>query len=135
MSTFTKIPLSGAVPAAGSTGGRQLKVTGHTTGTSITVHSTPANTTTMDEIWLYAFNKHTAGLVLNLEWGFTSGATPGTDDLIKITVPAQSGLICVIPGLILMGQSTGPAAGTLKAWVNTDNDNLIQLSGYVNRIE
>jgi hypothetical protein len=58
------------------------------------------------------------------------GGTTTPDDDIKITIPSQSGLTLVIPGLILSG--TGSAANSVYAYAGTAN--VVTVSGYVNRI-
>ena len=119
MSTFTKLPLSG------STGGRPIKVSA-ISNSGTTIHATGTSSSTIDEIWLYANNTDTSDRKLTIEYGGES--TP--DDLIEITIPAEAGLVLVIPGLILSG--TGSAARTVKAFSVTAN--VINITGYVNRI-
>ena len=115
---FTKVKLSG------STVGRQIKVVATSTpGT--TVHATGTSTTTVDELWLYAVNSDTTDRKLTIEFG---GVT-SPDDLIEVTIPAESGLVCVVPGLILLG--TGSAT-TVAAFCASAN--VVMVSGYVNRI-
>lgn len=119
MATFTKVGLSG------STQGKAIKVV-QTASTGTTIHATGTSASIIDEIWLYAYNSHTSAVVLTVQYGGTT--TPDND--IKITVPATSGLFLVVPGLILTG--TGAAANTVYAYAATAN--VIQISGYVNRI-
>lgn len=119
MATFTKVPLSGA-----TTGVPILVAATASVGT--TIHATGTSATTFDEIWLYAYNSSTAPVVLTFQYGGTS--TPLND--IKVTLPAQSGLTLVVPGLILSG--TGAAALTVAAYAGTTN--VVTVSGYVNRI-
>jgi len=119
MSTFTKLPLSG------STGGRAIKVAA-ISNSGTTIHATGTSSSAIDEIWLYANNTDTTDRKLTIEYG--GEATP--DDLIEVTIPAESGLVLVIPGLILIG--TGSAARTVKAFAATAN--VINISGYINRI-
>ena len=48
------------------------------------------------------------------------------DDLIEVTIPAENGLVLVVPGLILQNELVVAAfAGSA---------NLIMISGFVNRI-
>lgn len=113
MATFTKVVLSG------STNGRGLLlVPTATPGT--TVHT--AHATSIDEIWLYAQNSHTANVALSIEYGGTTD--PG--DVIVYTVPADDGLHLITPGLVLTNSLVVSAfAGTAS---------VISLFGYVNRI-
>lgn len=119
MATFTKALLSG------STQGRAIKVAATATpGT--TVHATGTSSSIIDEIWLYAYNSDTTDRLLTIEFGNTSSP----DDHIRLSVPAQSGLVLVSPGLTLTG--TGSAANTVRAFAAVTN--VITIHGYVNRI-
>lgn len=119
MATYSKVALSGQAD------GSPIKVVA-TASTGTTIHTTGISATVFDEIWLYAYNSDTAARLLTIQYGGT--ATP--DDDIKITIPPQSGLTLVIPGLILTG--TGSAGNSVYAYAATAN--VITVSGYVNRI-
>jgi hypothetical protein len=119
MATFTKVNLSG------STGGRLIKVAATAT-TGTTIHATGTSSSILDEIWLYAVNSDTTARKLTIEFG----GTTAPDDLIELTVAAESGLVLVVPGLTLVG--TGSAARTVTAFAATAN--VISIGGYVNRI-
>ena len=58
MATFIKKKLSG------STDGKAVKVTGTSTGATVTVHTAVAGTTegTFDEVWIYANNTSTTAI-------------------------------------------------------------------------
>ena len=118
MSTFTKAKLSG------STDGKAIKVTGTGTGSTVTVHTAVAGTTAgvFDEIWVYANNTSSSAVKLTLEWG-TATATDGN---IELTIAAESGLVLVVPGLILQNSMV------VKAFAATAD--VILLTGYVNAI-
>ena len=113
MATFSKQLLSG------STNGRGIKVVPTSTA-GTTIHT--AHATALDEVWIYAYNGHSADVVLTVEFG---GATV-PDDNIVMTIPTKAGLFAVVPGLILTG------GVVVKAFAATAN--VIVLSGYVNRI-
>ena len=118
MATFTKIPLSG------STDGRGIHIDDSATAGK-TVHTGSATATTIDEIWLYATNYDTTNRKLTIEWG---GATAG-GDIIELSIAAESGLVLVVPGLLIKGNAT---ALVVKAFAGTAN--VILLHGYVNQI-
>ena len=118
MATFTKIPLSG------STDGRGIHIDDSATAGK-TVHTGSATATTIDEIWLYATNYDTADRKLTIEWG---GATAG-GDIIEFTVPAESGLYLIVPGLIIKGNATPLVVAAFAATTSA-----INIFGYVNRI-
>lgn len=115
MATVVKRKLSG------STDGKAIKVV-QTATAGDTIHTAVAGTTagTFDEIWLWAYNGHTAAVVLTLEFG---GATV-PDQNIVVTIPNKEGLVCIVPGLILQNEMV------VKAFAATAN--VITITGYVN---
>ena len=118
MATYSKTILSG------STDGRGILVAA--TGTAGTlIHTGSGTATTLDEIWLYAVNSDAADVKLTLEWG---GVTV-SNDLIEVTVTAESGLMLVAPGLLIKGNGT-PLV--VRAWASVGDDIIIH--GYVNQI-
>ena len=119
MATYTKIGLSGAAT------GVPIKVVA-TASTGTTVHATGTSSTIIDEVWLYAYNSSTGAVLLTVQYG----GTTSPDNDIKITIPSQSGLTLVVPGLMLTG--TGAAANTIYAYAGTAN--VVTVSGYVHRI-
>lgn len=119
MATYTKVPLSVQVD------GSPIKVVA-TASTGTTIHATGTSASIIDEVWLYAYNSSTAAVLLTIQYG----GTTSPDDDIKITIPSQSGLTLVVPGLILSG--TGSAANSIYAYAGTAN--VVTVSGYVNRI-
>jgi hypothetical protein len=108
---------------SGSTDGKPIKVV-QTATAGDTIHTAVAGTTagTYDEIWLYAYNGHTAAVVLTIEFG---GATV-PDQNIVVSVANKSGLLLVVPGLILQNGMV------VKAFAATAN--VITISGWVNSI-
>jgi hypothetical protein len=113
MSTFTKVKLSA------STDGRGVKVVA-TSSAGTTIHT--ADSTALDEVWLYAYNSDTTARLLTVQFGGTS--TP--DDDIKVTIPVQQGLTLVVPGIPLTNSDV------VKAYAATAN--VIIMFGFVNRI-
>ena len=118
MATYSKQALSG-----GAQGVPIAVVATASTGT--TIHATGTSSTTIDEIWLYATNTSTAAVVLTIQYGGTA-----TLNQIQQTIPANSGLTLIVPGLILTG--TGSAANTVYAYAGTAS--VVNISGYVNRV-
>ena len=118
MATFNKAKLSG------STDGLAIKVTGTSTAATVTVHTAVAGTTAgvFDEIWVYANNTSSSAVKLTLEWGTATAA----DGNIELTIAAESGLVLVVPGLILQNSMV------VKAFAATAD--VILLSGFVNAI-
>jgi hypothetical protein len=117
MSTAKKRLLSG------STDGKAIKVVATATA-GTTIHTAVAGTTagTYDEIWLWAYNGNTADVTLTLEFG---GATVPDQNII-INIPFKSGLIPLVPGLILQNSMV------IKAFAATAN--VITIIGFVNTI-
>ena len=120
-STFTKL----ALQPAGTTGDGLgiLVVATATAGTAI--HTASATTTTIDELWLYAYNNHSSSVVLTLEYG---GVT-SPKDVIKSTLASQAGLVLICAGLVIQGNAT---AKVVRAFAATASQ--VSLFGYVNRI-
>jgi len=118
MATFSKIPLSG------STNGRGIHIDDNATPGK-TIHTGSTNTSITDEIWLYAQNYDTTDRKLTIEWG---GATAG-GDIMEVTITAESGLVLVVPGLIIVGAATALVVAAFAATTSA-----INIFGYVNRI-
>lgn len=118
MATFSKIALSG------STDGKMIKVAATATA-GTTIHTGSTTATTFDEVWLYAVNSDSTARKLTIEWG----GTTSPDDLIEFTVPAESGLYLMVPGLVIKGNAT---ALVVRAFCATAN--VVNVAGYVNRI-
>jgi hypothetical protein len=110
---FTKVKLSG------STDGKQIKVA-QTATAGTTIHT--AHATALDEVWLWAVNSSTSAVKLTVEWGEATAP----DGNVEVTVPAESGYMLVIPGMILTNSLV------VKAFAATAN--VILINGYVNRI-
>ncbi len=118
MATFSKKILSG------STDGRPILVaTNSSPGT--TIHTGSSTATTFQEIWLYASNPGGVQRTVTIQWG----GTTSPNDYITFALPAQSGLVVVVPGLILKGNAT-PLV--VRAFADTASQ--VNISGYVNEI-
>ena len=113
MATFSKVKFSE------STDGLPVKVVQTATAGTL-IHT--AHATALDEVWLYAYNGHTADVVLTVEYG---GATVPDQNII-ITIPTKAGLTLIVPGLLLTNSKE------IRAFAATAN--VITLSGFVNRI-
>ena len=118
MATYSKIKLSG------STDGKLIKVAATATA-GTTTHTGSSTATTIDEIWLYAVNSDTTDRKLTIEFGGTSSP----DDLIEQTITAESGLLLVVAGLIIVGNATPLVVRAFAA-----SANVVMVGGYVNRI-
>ena len=114
--TYTKTLLSG------STNGKQIKVTGTASGSADTIHTAVSGTSSLDEIYLYAFNDDTVPILLTILFG----GTTEPDNAIRVSVPAQSGRIMVADGMLLQNGLV------VKAFAGTANK--VMVDGFVNRI-
>ena len=116
MATFTKRFLSG------STSGCGIVVTSVSggSGTAGTIHECSAGTSHKEEIWLWAYNGHSADIVLSIEFGTSSLPR-------KLTIPYQAGLVPVIPGL--------PMNDGMKVHAFAGSSGVIAIDGFVNDIE
>ena len=117
MATAVKRKLSG------STDGKAIKIA-QTATAGDAIHTAVAGTTagTFDEIWLWAYNGHTANVVLTIEFG--GNGVP--DQNIVMTLPFKAGLIPITPGLILQNSME------VKAFANVAN--VVTIIGFVNSI-
>lgn len=115
MATYSKQKLSG------STNGKAIKVT-QTATAGDTIHTAINNETDWDEIWLWAVNSTTTPKKLTLEWGEATAP----DGNIEQTIPAESGLVLIAPGLLLQNSLV------VKAFCETAN--VVTIHGFVNRI-
>lgn len=118
MATFNKVELSGRAD------GKMIKVVATATlGT--TIHTAINNNAALndyDEIWLWAVNSSASNVKLTIEFG---GVT-SPDDLIEVTIPAEAGLVLVVPGLILENAQVVTAFAA--------SANVVMIAGYVNRM-
>jgi hypothetical protein len=114
MATFSKRPLSSSTNGKGV-----LVVATGTLGTLI--HTSASGTASFDEIWLYAQNTSSASSKLTVEYGGTA-----TEDQIEITIPGESGLVLVVPGLFLNN--------SLAVRAFAGSANILSIHGYVNRV-
>lgn len=106
---------------SGSTNGKAIKIAATAT-TGDTIHTAVSGTSSWDQVWIYACNTSTSAVKLTIEWGTTTAA----DGNIEQTILPESGLVLVVPGLILDNSLVVTAfAGTT---------NVILLSGFVNHL-
>ena len=117
-STFTKRILES------STNGKAILVAATTTAGTL-IHTGDTVTSTFDEVWLYAVNSSASSVKLTIEWGEATAP----DGNIELTVTAESGLVLLVPGLLIKGNAT-PLV--VKAFAATAN--VILIHGYVNQI-
>jgi hypothetical protein len=115
MATYAKQLLSGSTNGKGI-----LVVATATAGT--TIHTAVSGTSDLDELWVYAVNSSDTDVKLTLEWGEATDP----DGNIEQTVPTESGLMLLVPGLLLQNSLV------LKAFAGTTN--VIVIHGYANRI-
>jgi hypothetical protein len=114
MATFNKIPLSG------STNGKGILIAATATlGT--TIHTAGSGTANFDEVWIYASNNSASSVKLTVEYGSAS-----VQDNIEITIPGESGLVLVVPGLFLNNSLVVTAFAAVT--------NVITIHGYINRV-
>lgn len=117
MAAFTKRKLSA------STDGKGISVAAVASpGTPLHVAVAGQVAGTFDEVWLWAYNSHTASIALTIEMGGTSG--PG--DVIVQTIPFASGLFLVVPGLIMQN------GGTCGAFASVAS--VVSIKGFVNNM-
>ncbi|MCY4073058.1 MAG: hypothetical protein OXG60_17325 [Chloroflexi bacterium] len=109
---------------SGSTDGRGIKVAaGSSPGTLVHTALSSIAANEWDEIFIKAVNTHTSDVKLTVEWG----GSDSPDDLIEVTIPAESGFTEVIPGHVLQNDALVRAFAARA--------NAIVLHGYVNRYQ
>lgn len=114
MATYTKIKLSG------STDGKGIKVAATSIASGTTIHT--AGASDLDLVTIYAYNSHSAAIVLTLGWG---GTTTVDNEIIQ-SIPAQTGLTLVAADL--------PLTNSLIVKASSSSADKIVLYGTVNRI-
>ena len=101
------------IPLSGSTDGRGIKIAATSTPGTL-LHTAVSGAGKLDRIYLHIYNSHTAGVAVTIQWG----GTTSPDDEVKETIPFRSGLILVMPGLILRnGLELRAFAGTTNVLV------------------
>ena len=115
MATYSKQLLSG------STNGKGIKVA-ETSTPGTTIHTAVSGTDDHDEIWLYAINSGSAAVKLTIEFGGTSDP----DDTIEQSIYGETGLVLLVPGLLLQSSLV------VKAFCETAD--IVIIHGFVNRI-
>ena len=113
------------IPFSASTQGQGVKVVA-TSSAGTLIHTTGTSATIVDRISIWAFNSHSADVLLTIEFG---GATAPDQNIVQ-TIPFKTGLNLVVDGLILLG--SGSAALTVKAFAATAN--VIVLTGHTLRV-
>ena len=107
-----------------SSDGRGIKVAATSTPGTL-IHTALANVAAneWDEVWLRVVNTSGSPVKLTVEWG----GTTAPDDLIEVTIPAESGFTEVIPGHVLQN------GAAVRAFAATAD--VLVLHGYVNRYD
>ena len=121
MATLSKL----ALQPAGTTGDGLGILVAATATAGTAIHTASSTATTVDEVWLYAYNNHSASILLTIEYG---GVT-APKDVIKQTLTSQNGLVLVVAGLLIQGNATPKV---IRAFAATASQ--ISIFGYVNRI-
>jgi len=115
MATYSKTKLSA------STNGKGVKVVA-TASAGTTIHTAVSGTSDWDEVWVYGMNTSGSSVDLTLEFG----GMVDPDNVIEVTIPSESGLQLIVPGLLLQNSLV------LSAFASSAN--VIVLYGFVNRV-
>lgn len=114
------------IPFSGSTQGKPIKIAATSTlGTAIHTTGIGLYTTAFDAFYMWAYNGHTADVLLTVEFG---GATVPDQNLIQ-TIPFKQGLWLLMDGAMLAGNAS--AGLTVTAFAGTAN--VVTIWGYVMR--
>lgn len=114
MATYSKALLSG------STNGKQINVVATGTATAAIIHTAVASTSSMDEVWLYAFSQSGATDV-TICWGGTNYP----DDYMTSNIPMKAGRALLVDGKLIQNGLVVRAFTTAGT---------VQIDGYVNQI-
>ncbi len=114
--TYSKLPLSASV------NGQQIKIGATTSGSATPIHTAINSTSSLDEIWLYAYNESTSSIVTSVLWGNTTEP----DSVNRFTITSQSGRTLIVDGKLLQNNLT------VSAYASASN--VIMFDGFVNRI-
>jgi hypothetical protein len=108
---------------SGSVDGRGIGVNATSTPGTL-IHQALSNSAASewDEVWLRAINTTASSATVTIEWG---GTTSG--DLLTFTLPANEGLVELIPGHLLQN------GREVRAFSSVSNG--VTLHGFVNRYE
>lgn len=109
---------------SGSTDGVPIQITGTATGSANTIHTGPAGTTTIDEVYFSVSNASAADARLTVEWGSTSD--PAGLLVKAYVVPHNSPPIWIATGHPISNSKV------VKAFADTAS--VLNIVGYVNRI-
>lgn len=118
MATFSKTVFSS------STDGRGIAVSA-TASPGTLIHTGSSTSTNLHEVWLYAMNTSNASVKLTIQWG---GTTTPADD-IEVFVQPESGLLLIVPGLLIQGNSSPLIVRAFAATTNA-----VTVHGFVNVI-
>jgi len=116
MSTFTKLPLSASI------NGKQILIGATTSGSATPIHTAVTGTTSLDEIWLYAYNDSTSSLQTSILWG----GTTEPNDIVRQRIDSKSGRTLIVDEKLLQNGLT------ISAYC--DSPNVVIIDGFVNRI-
>jgi RNase P/RNase MRP subunit p29 len=112
---FTKALLSGSI------NGKGIKVVQTATAGTL-IHTAVSSTSSMDEIWLWVYNGHTATVTLTIEFG--EATVP--DGNIVIDIPSKQGRFLVVDGRLLQNSLVVRAFASVA--------NVLVIDGFVNQI-
>tara|TARA_R110000803_G_scaffold17804_4_gene47872 strand:+ start:3528 stop:3875 length:348 start_codon:yes stop_codon:yes gene_type:complete len=114
MSRYSRLPLSA------STDWRGIQIVELGTPGDL-IHTPSGSINIIDEVYLWAENLHTAKVLITVEFGGIN-----IQDLMMTSIPTVTGL------QIVQGR---PMNDTLEIRVHADVANVINIWGYINRIE
>ena len=116
MAIFKKSHLSGSI------GGQPIKISEGTL-----IHSTDSFPSNLDEVWLYANNTSSSAVNLFIEYG----GTTNPDNVFSFSLPANSSMTKVIPGLIISANDNFEAL-SITAYASVVD--VVTVIGFVNKI-
>lgn len=116
MATISKIQLS----ASADGDGIRVSTASPIDGSDTTIHTAVSGTTDIDLVTLYAYNNHTASVVLHLQWGDST-------DSIKQTLAPQDGLVLLVADMAISDSNVVTASASTV--------DVVTIFGSVNRVD
>lgn len=105
---------------SGSANGKPILVLASASPGTV-IHTSVSGTVQHDQVFIWAYNLHTAPVILTIEFGGTTSS-----EQIVQTIPSRSGWVAVIPGLPLNN------ACVVRAFSDNSGSKIL-LAGYARR--
>ena len=93
-----------------------------TSASAVPIHTAVAGTSSIDEVWIYAYNDDTSNHLLSILWG----GTVEPNNVTRTAIPFKSGRVLCVDGMLLNNGLT------IQAYADVSGS--IMIDGFVNNI-